>query len=454
MFQKLLIANRGEVALRIARTARRLGIRTVGVCSSADRGAPWLGRFDEVVCIGGPAPRESYLRMDSIVQAALQTGASAIHPGWGFLAENARFAALVEQHGIVFVGPSARVMRTMGLKSPAKAAMRAAGVPVIPGSEGLLASADEAQALAERIGFPVILKADAGGGGRGMRLVRDASGVKEAYASAQAEALGAFGNGALYLEKYISGGRHIEVQVLADRFGRALHLFERECSIQRNHQKLIEESPSPALAAQEREELGALSAKAAASIGYTNAGTIEFLKSAEGPIYFMEMNTRLQVEHPVTEMITGLDIVELQLAIAANRPLELAQSDVRASGHAIECRINAEDPAQNFRPAPGVLTSFAFPLDRGPGTVRVETYLEAGGEIPPYYDSLIAKVIAHGRTRDEAIATMLRALGEAKVEGVPTTIPLHLAVLASPEFRAGNYDTRSIPGWASAAARS
>jgi acetyl-CoA carboxylase, biotin carboxylase subunit len=451
MFQKLLIANRGEVALRIARTAKTLGSATVGVCSSAERGASWLGHFDEVVCLGGAAPRESYLCMESIVQAALQTGASAIHPGWGFLAENPRFAALCEQHGVTFVGPSPAVMSRMGLKSPAKAAMRAAGVPVIPGSEGLLASAEEAQRLAHSICYPVIVKADAGGGGRGMRLVREPGALKEAFASAGAEASAAFGNGALYLEKYLSGGRHIEVQVLADRYGRALHLFERECSIQRNHQKLIEESPSPALSPKERDELGALSARAAAAIGYTNAGTIEFLKSAEGPLYFMEMNTRLQVEHPVTEMLTGLDIVKLQLEIAANRPLALAQSDVKASGHAIECRINAEDPAQDFRPAPGVLKSFAIPAERGPGKLRIETYLQAGDEIPPYYDSLIAKVIAHGRTREEALATMLRALSESKVEGVPTTIPLHLAVLDSPEFRAGKYDTRSIPGWKSAA---
>jgi len=451
MFRKLLVANRGEVALRIARTARELGIRSVGVHSSAERGASWLKHFDELVCLGGPAPRESYLRQEAIVQAALQTGASAIHPGWGFLAENARFAALCEQHGITFVGPAPALITRMGLKSPAKAAMRAAGLPVIPGSDGVIGSAEEAQKLADAIGYPVIVKADAGGGGRGMRLVREAGALREAYASAQAEALAAFGNGALYLEKYLAGGRHIEVQILADRYGRALHLFERECSIQRNHQKLIEESPSPALAPKEREELGLLSARAAAAIGYTNAGTIEYLKSAEGALYFMEMNTRLQVEHPVTEMLTGLDIVKLQLEIAANRPLALAQADVKPSGHAIECRINAEDPANEFRPAPGVLKSFAIPLERGPGKVRLETYLQAGDEIPPYYDSLIAKVIAHGKTREEAIATMLRTLAEAQVAGVPTTIPLHLAVLDSAEFRAGKYDTRTIPGWQSAA---
>ncbi len=422
-------------------------MRTVAVCSQADRGARWLEFMDESVAIGGSAPRESYLVAERIVQAALQTGASAIHPGWGFLAENARFAALAEQHGTTFVGPSPEVMRKMGLKSPAKEAMRAAGLPVIPGSRGLLADLAAAHVCAKETGYPVILKADAGGGGRGMRLCRNDDELRAAFPSASAEALSAFGNGALYLEKYLVGGRHIEVQVLADRFGRALHLFERECSIQRSHQKLIEESPSPALDARARKELGELAARAAASIGYVGAGTIEFLRSAEGPIHFMEMNTRLQVEHPVTEMITGVDIVKEQLRIAANERLALTQAQIAPSGHAIECRINAEDPAQGFRPSPGVLTAFEFPLDRGPGRVRVDTHLAAGDEIPPFYDSLIAKVIVHGATREAAIETMVRTLSAAKVAGVPTTIELHLAVLKSDEFRRGEYDTRSIPGW-------
>jgi acetyl-CoA carboxylase, biotin carboxylase subunit len=451
MFKKILIANRGEVAVRIAKAAHAIGIRTVGVCSTADQGAAWLAHMDEVVCVGGPASRESYLRFERIVQAALQTGASAVHPGWGFLAENARFAATCEQHGITFIGPSARVMELMGLKSPAKAAMRTAGLDVIPGSNGLLAGVDEALQVAARIGYPLILKADAGGGGRGMRLCTDDASLRAGYAAANAEAQAAFGNGALYCEKYLTGGRHIEVQVLGDRFGNAVHLYERECSVQRNHQKLIEESPSPALSQDQREELGGRAAQAAASIGYAGAGTIEFLRAHDGRIHFMEMNTRLQVEHPVTEMLTGVDIVQEQFTIAANRRLRLAQLDVRARGHAIECRINAEDPAQNFKPSPGKITRFDIPLDRGPGRVRIDTHVEAGYEVPPYYDSLIAKVIVHADSRELAIETMLRTLSKAKIEGVATTIALHLAVLDSPEFRRGEYDTRSIPGWSNAA---
>jgi acetyl-CoA carboxylase biotin carboxylase subunit len=447
MFQKLLIANRGEVAVRVARTARRLGIATVGVHSQADAGAAWLENFDERVNLGGSTPRESYLRADSIVQAALQTGATALHPGWGFLSENPRFAALVEQHGIRFVGPSARIMRTMGLKSPAKEAMRAAGLPVIPGSVGLLEDMEQTGRCAEEVGYPVILKADAGGGGRGMRLVRDPSELESAWASATNEATAAFGNGKLYLEKYLSGGRHIEVQVLGDAFGNALHLYERECSVQRKHQKLIEETPSPVLAPSQREQLGMMSARAVAALRYANAGTIEFLRSASGQIYFMEMNTRLQVEHPVTEMTTGLDLVEQQLRVAANQPLALRQEEIHPRGHAIECRINAEDPAQDFKPSPGVLEAFEFP-DAIPGaTVRIETHMRSGDEISPYYDSLIAKVVVHAPNRMAAIQGMEQVLRGAVVRGVSTTIPVHLAVLASREFRAGEYDTASLPGW-------
>jgi acetyl-CoA carboxylase biotin carboxylase subunit len=447
MFQKLLIANRGEVAVRVARTARRVGIATGGVHSQADAGAAWLENFDERVNLGGSTPRESYLRADSIVQAALQTGATALHPGWGFLSENPRFAALVEQHGIRFVGPSARIMRTMGLKSPAKEAMRAAGLPVIPGSVGLLEDMEQTGRCAEEVGYPVILKADAGGGGRGMRLVRDPSELESAWASATNEATAAFGNGKLYLEKYLSGGRHIEVQVLGDAFGNALHLYERECSVQRKHQKLIEETPSPVLAPSQREQLGMMSARAVAALRYANAGTIEFLRSASGQIYFMEMNTRLQVEHPVTEMTTGLDLVEQQLRVAANQPLALRQEEIHPRGHAIECRINAEDPAQDFKPSPGVLEAFEFP-DAIPGaTVRIETHMRSGDEISPYYDSLIAKVVVHAPNRMAAIQGMEQVLRGAVVRGVSTTIPVHLAVLASREFRAGEYDTASLPGW-------
>jgi acetyl-CoA carboxylase biotin carboxylase subunit len=452
MFKRLLIANRGEVAVRIARTARAMSVAPIGIASRADLGSRWLAAMDETVCVGGASPRESYLQAERIVQAAVQTGCSALHPGWGFLAENARFAGLCAQHGVAFVGPPARVMRLMGLKTPAKIAMKAAGLPVIPGSDDLLADADAAIAKAGEIGYPVILKADAGGGGRGMRRCTEPRELAEAFAAASAEAQAAFGNGKLYLERYLAGGRHIEVQILADRFGKAVHLFERECSIQRNHQKLIEESPSPALSPAERAEIGAAAARAAAEIGYVGAGTIEFLRDGAGKLYFMEMNTRLQVEHPVTEAITGIDIVKEQLRIAANEPLSLSQERLAPRGHAIECRINAEDPAQGFRPSPGRIETFEIPADKGPGTVRVDTHLGPGDEVSPYYDSLVAKVIAHAPTREKAIETMLRTLAGARIEGIATTIALHLEVLVSEEFRSGRYDTSRIPGWGVGAA--
>lgn len=448
MFRSLLVANRGEVAVRIARAARDAGVRAVGIVSSADQGASWTEEFDEVVCVGGPAPAESYLRMSAIVQAARQTGCAAVHPGWGFLAENARFAALCEQNGLTFIGPAPSTMERMGLKWPSKVAMRAAGLDLTPGSDGLLTDVDEAVRVAQEVGYPVILKADAGGGGRGMRICRTEAEVRESFPSARAEATAAFGNGALFLEKFVTGGRHIEVQIIGDRFGRAVHLFERDCSVQRNHQKLIEESPSPALSAEERTELGARAAQAAAAIGYVGAGTIEFLAAPEtGRLSFMEMNTRLQVEHPVTEMVTGIDIVREQLRIAAGGAVGFTQDGVSLEGHSIECRINAEDPSDGFRPTPGTLDEFSIPLDLGPGRVRVDTHVREGAEVPPYYDSLIAKVIVHAADRPQAIETMKRTLGGARITGVSTTIPLHLAVLGSDEFTSGNYDTRSIPGW-------
>ena len=447
MFRRLLIANRGEVAVRIARACRSMGISPVGVCSTADRGASWLERMDEAVCIGGASPRESYLDVARVIQAARQTSCAALHPGWGFLAENSRFAALCEQHGITFIGPSPAVMERMGRKQPAKLAMRAAGLQLIPGTLGLLRDRAEAVARAEEIGYPLILKADAGGGGRGMRICRSADQVAEAFESATAEARGAFGDGGLYIEKYLSGGRHVEVQVLCDRFGKSIHLGERECSIQRNHQKLIEESPSPALSPEERQKLGRAAARAAASIGYVGAGTVEFLLDGSSRPLFIEMNTRLQVEHPVTEEVTGVDVVKQQIAIAANERLTLEQVEVKSSGHAIECRINAEDPAQGFRPTPGVLTAFDIPQDKGTGVIRVDTHLETGQRVPPHYDSLLAKVIAFGKTRDAAIETMVATLKATRIEGVSTTIPVHLAVLGSREFKKGEYDTASLPGW-------
>ena len=448
MFRRILIANRGEVAVRIARAARELGASPVGVVSTADQSASWVEALDEVVCVGGGSPAESYLRMDAVVQAALQTGCSAVHPGWGFLAEQPRFAALCEQHGLTFIGPRAAVMERMGLKWPAKQAARAAGLEVIPGSEGLLADAEEASEVAARVGYPVILKADAGGGGRGMRLCPDETTLREAFSQASAEAAAAFGDGALYLESYLTGGRHVEVQLLVDVFGAAVHLGTRECSIQRKHQKLIEESPSPVLGSDEAQSLGQLAVDAARSFGYTGAGTIEFLRRAEdGALLFLEMNTRLQVEHPVSEMVTGVDVVQAQLRIAANQHLRLSQADVQFSGHAIECRINAEDPGHDFAPAPGRLEAFELADGEGPGRVRIDTHLRAGDEISPYYDSLLAKVIAHGDSREEALETMRRALSASTVEGVPTTLAFHLAVLESTGFQSGEYDTASIPGW-------
>jgi len=447
VFHRLLVANRGEVAVRVARACRELGIAPVGVVSEADGDAGWTRAFDELVPIG-PAPAgESYLRADRLVQAGLQTLSSAIHPGWGFLAESPRFARLVRQHGLAFVGAPAGVMERLGVKSAAKRAMREAGLAGIPGSDGPVPDADAAAACAAEVGYPVLLKADLGGGGRGMRRCENEHELREAFAAASAEAEKAFGSGALYVERCLDGGRHVEIQLLCDAFGNGIHLGERDCSVQRKHQKLVEESPCPALTADERAELGERAVRAALALGYVGAGTVEFLRSADGTLHFMEMNARLQVEHPVSEMVTGIDIVAKQIEVAANRPLGLTQADVRARGHAIECRINAEDPAAGFRPTPGRIEVFDFPADRGPGRVRVDTHLAAGDRVTPHYDSLVAKVIAHGSTRDEAIETMRAALSAARVEGVATTIPLHLAVLADERFRAGDYDTSCVPGW-------
>ena len=452
MFQRLLIANRGEVAVRIARACRELGISPVGVASEADLGSAWARAMDETVCLGPAPATESYLRMDRIVQAALQTHSSALHPGWGFLAENQRFARLCRQHGIVFCGPSDGVMELMGVKSPAKRAMQRAGLDVIPGSDGPLPDVETAAAVGSEVGYPVLLKADFGGGGKGMRLCATEDELREAFSAAAAEAKSAFGSGSIYLERYLTGGRHVEVQVLCDAFGNGVHLGERECSIQRKHQKLIEESPSPALSAEERASIGERAVRAALAVGYESAGTIEFLRADDGTLYFMEMNTRLQVEHPVSEMVTGVDVARAQIEVAANRPLAFAQSDVSFDGHAIECRINAEDPTDDFRPTPGDLTAFHFPTEVGPGRVRVDTHLTAGDRVTPHYDSLLAKVIVHAETRAAAIETMTNALGAAEVGGVSTTLPLHLAVLASDAFRSGDYDTSTIPGWREPAA--
>ena len=448
MFRRILIANRGEVALRIARAARELGVSPIGVVSEADRDASWTRAFDLVVTLGPAAAKQSYLDPARVLQAARQTHCTAIHPGWGFLAEDARFAARARELGLAFVGPTPDAIARMGQKSPAKEAMRSVGLPVVPGSVGLVKDLAAAEAAAKESGYPLLLKADAGGGGRGMRKCDEASQLADAFAAASAEAESAFANGDLYLEKYLTGGRHIEVQLLCDRFGNGVHLFERECSIQRRHQKLIEEAPSPALSDDERRDLGARAIAAALELGYENAGTIEFLMDPDTrDVYFMEMNTRLQVEHPVSELICGVDIAAWQLRVAANQRLTLTQDDLAPQGHAIECRINAEDPSADFRPTPGTITRFDFATDAGPGTVRVDTHLEAGDEVSPHYDSLLAKVIVHADTRAAAIETMTRCLEKSAIEGVSTTIPVHLAVLASDAFASGDYDTQNLPGW-------
>ena len=441
MFKRILVANRGEIAGRIIRTCRALGIETVAVRSEADAGAPWLEGADATVCIGPARADRSYLDADAILQAAEQTEARAIHPGYGFLAENAVFAARCAQHGITFIGPGPAAMRKMGDKLEAKRTMAAAGVPTIPGSLAALASPGEARDLAETIGYPVLLKAAAGGGGKGMRRCDDAAALGAAFAEAALEAGKAFGDARLYLEAYVEGGRHIEFQVLADAYGDAVHLGERECSIQRSHQKLLEESPSPVLGEEERAGLGARAAEAAASFGYVGAGTLEFLRAPDGAMYFMEMNTRLQVEHPVTELVTGLDLVAKQIEIAAGRRLALRQGDVRFVGHAIEMRINAEDPASGFRPDPGLVTEVVTPEAVDPGTtVRWDAGVAPGWRVPPHYDSMIGKLIVHAPDRSTAIVAARRALAGLRIGGVKTTIPLHARILEDEEFVRGSYD--------------
>jgi acetyl-CoA carboxylase biotin carboxylase subunit len=444
LFHRIFIANRGEVAARIARACDALGITPVFAVSTADRGAAYTeGR--ETVCIGPARSSHSYLDARSLVQAAVQSRCTAVHPGWGFLSENPAFAALCAAHGLTFIGPPPPVMHLMGKKTPAKQAMRAAGLTMIPGSDGILRDLEHAQAVADQIGYPVLLKAESGGGGRGMRIARSASEVAQAYNDAGAEARAAFGDDRLYLERLIEGGRHVEIQILADRYGGVVHLGERDCTVQRSHQKLIEESPSPVLPEPERERCLAAAVRAAASIGYVGAGTMEFLLDEGGVLRFMEMNTRLQVEHCVSEQRSGRDLVVEQIYVAAGHPLRFSQQEVHLQGHAIECRINAEDPSDDFRPAPGVITRWHVPT--GDPELRVDTHVSAGYEIPPNYDSLICKVIARGPTRDAAIDRMIHALEAMVCEGVPTTVAMHLTILRSRAFREHRYDTRKIPGW-------
>jgi acetyl-CoA carboxylase biotin carboxylase subunit len=435
MFDKILIANRGEIALRVLRACRELGIQTVAVHSTADADAMHVRLADESVCIGPPPARDSYLNIPAIVSACEITGAEAVHPGYGFLSENAKFAEILTEHGIKFIGPSAENIRTMGDKIEAKRTAKALGIPVVPGSDGGVSNIDEGKRIAREIGYPVIIKATAGGGGRGMKVARNDAEMENALSTAQTEAKAAFGNEEVYIEKYLVLPRHIEIQVLGDGQGNAVHLGERDCSLQRRHQKIWEEAHSPALNSIQRDEIGARVAKAMADISYEGVGTIEFLYE-NGEFYFIEMNTRLQVEHPVTEMITGLDLVQEQIRVASGAKLLYAQNDISFAGHAIECRINAEN-AKSFVPSPGRVDAVHFPGGLG---VRVDSALYAGYRIPPYYDSLIGKLIVFGKTRTECMMRLKRAMGEFVIEGVETTIPLFQRLLAEPDIIDGHYD--------------
>lgn len=442
MFKKILIANRGEIALRIIRTCKEMGIKTVAVHSTADNDSLHVKFADEAVCIGAAPSSESYLNIPSIMAAAEITNADAIHPGYGFLAENARFSEICEDHGVKFIGPMAEMIRKMGDKITAKETMIAAGVPVVPGSEGLLEDAEQAKALAKEIGYPIMLKATAGGGGKGMRVVWEEAGLENHYHAARAEAKAAFGNDGVYMEKFVEEPRHIEIQIAGDQYGKVCHLSERDCSIQRRHQKLIEESPSPFMTPELREKMGEAAIKAASAINYESVGTVEFLVDKHRNFYFMEMNTRIQVEHGVTEEVINFDLVKEQIKIAAGVPISGKNYLPRL--HAIECRINAEDPYHDFRPSPGRIDVLHIPGGHG---VRVDSHIYAGYVIPPYYDSLVAKLITVAQTRLEAIETMQRALSEFVIEGIKTTIPFHQQVMEDERFKNGNFTTKFIEGF-------
>ncbi|XBQ15530.1 MAG: acetyl-CoA carboxylase biotin carboxylase subunit [Oceanicaulis sp.] len=442
MFDKILIANRGEIALRVHRACKEMGIKTVAVHSEADASAMHVKLADESVCIGPPPAGRSYLNVPQIIAAAEVTGAQAIHPGYGFLSENARFAEIVEAHGLTFIGPKPDTIRLMGDKITAKKAAVEAGIPVVPGSDGAIEDMGEARRVAKEIGFPVLIKAASGGGGRGMKVAQDEASLESALQTASSEAKAAFGDGAVYIEKYLGKPRHIEIQVLADEHGNVVHLGERDCSLQRRHQKVLEEAPSVALDDEARAKIGKIVTDAVGKIGYRGAGTVEFLYE-NGEFYFIEMNTRLQVEHPVTEAITRIDLVREQIRVAAGLPLEFTQDDIKFEGWSIECRINAENP-ETFTPSPGKVTEFHAPGGLG---VRLDSGLYTGYQIPPYYDSMIGKLIVHGRSREEALMRLRRALGEMVVGGVETTIPLHLALLEEPAFLAGDYHIRWLESW-------
>ncbi|PKQ19962.1 MAG: acetyl-CoA carboxylase biotin carboxylase subunit [Actinobacteria bacterium HGW-Actinobacteria-6] len=446
MFSKILIANRGEVALRVVRACKEMGVASVAVFSEADRDSLHARMADEAICIGPAASAMSYLNMPNIISAALTTGAEAIHPGYGFLAENAAFARAVADSGLVFIGPSPDAIERMGDKAVARQTMMTAGVPCVPGSKGVVETSDEALEFAREVGFPVLIKASAGGGGKGMRVAADEKELHANFTAAKTEAAAAFGNDEVYIEKYLARPRHVEMQILADTHGNAVYLYERDCSVQRRHQKLIEEAPSPALSPELRAEMGAAAMKAVRAVDYVNAGTVEFLLDTDGRFYFMEMNTRVQVEHPVTEQVTGVDIIKEQLRIAAGEPMKHArQEDVHLSGHAIEFRINAEDPLHNFRPHPGTIDVFNPPGGFG---VRIDSHIYSGYSVPPYYDSLLGKLIVWGETRAEAVARARRALDEFIVVGIPTTIPFHQYVVEEEHFISGEVYTDFVERYA------
>lgn len=439
MFKKILIANRGEIALRVIRTCKEMGIKTVAVYSTADKDSLPVRFADEAVCIGPPSSKHSYLNMANIIAAAEITNADAIHPGYGFLSENSKFSRICQEHGIKFIGPTPEMIDAMGDKSSAKATMKAAGVPTIPGSDGLIDSLSDAQKIAKEIGYPVIIKATAGGGGKGMRVLWSEKDLKEQWDKARQEAGAAFGNDGMYMEKFIEEPRHIEIQIAGDQYGKVCHLSERDCSIQRRHQKLVEETPSPFMTKELRTKMGEAAIKAGEAIRYEGVGTVEFLVDKHRNFYFMEMNTRIQVEHPITEEVINYDLIKEQIKIAAG--IEISGKNYYPEMHAIECRINAEDPYNDFRPSPGKITHYHSPGGHG---VRVDTHVYAGYVIPPYYDSMIGKLIVVHQTREEAIDTMLRALQEYVIEGVKTTIPFHIQLMQNEDFRKGNYTTNFL----------
>lgn len=439
MFKKILIANRGEIALRVIRTCREMGIKTVAVYSTADRDSLHVRFADEAVCIGPPPSRQSYLSIQNIISAAEVTGADAIHPGYGFLSENAEFSQICADYGIKFIGATAEQINGMGDKATAKATMIRAGVPVVPGSEGLLESVEQGKKLAEGMGYPVIVKATAGGGGRGMRIINKADEFEKAWNDARTESAAAFGNDGLYLEKFVEEPRHIEIQIIGDQFGKVCHLSERDCSIQRRHQKLVEETPSPIITPELRAKMGEAAIKGAQAIGYEGAGTIEFLVDKHGDFFFMEMNTRIQVEHPITEEVTDFDLIKEQIKVAAGEPI--SGTNYTPKLFAMECRINAEDPGNGFRPSPGKITNLHFPGGHG---VRIDSHVYSGYTIPPNYDSMIAKLIVSGQSREEVITRMKRALQEFVIEGIKTTIPFHIKLMDDPGFKSGNFTTKYL----------